>query len=175
MFFDRELIWIHTAGYTFLYFGYGSILVGAMGLQARSGRTRNGVWKRGISSMLTVLAWTGVFSYGIYLWHIDFAQQPVWYHLQPKLGMFSPPTRWAIAMIVYLFVAVIAGAFMTYLIEFPILRLRERWFPRPEAASAGSTAAVDASVAAINLLHPVEQFQGGGEIARVADQFSPRD
>lgn len=131
MFFKRELVWVHTAGYTFLYLGYGSILIGAMGLQARSGRVRTGISNRCVGGLLAVIAWIGVFSYGIYLWHIDFAQQPVWYHLQPTLSMFTPPVRWSISMTLYLCAAVIAGVLMTYVIEIPILRLRERWFPRP--------------------------------------------
>jgi peptidoglycan/LPS O-acetylase OafA/YrhL len=149
MFFDRNLVWIHTAGYTFLYLGYGSILIGAMGLQARSGRTQSGFWHRCVGGVLAAVAWVGVFSYGIYLWHMDFAEQPVWYHLQPKLGMFSPPARWSISMILYLSAAILAGVLMTYAIEVPVLRLRERWFPRPvDVPSAKPTAAV-ASQAAV--------------------------
>jgi peptidoglycan/LPS O-acetylase OafA/YrhL len=131
MFFDRPLVWIHTAGFTLLYLGYGSILLGAMGLQARSVPTRDRASNFAVRGLLAALAWIGVFSYGIYLWHLDFAMAPVWYHVQPKLSAFTPPSRWIVVNIIYICVAILAGVLMTYIIEFPVLRLRERWFPRP--------------------------------------------
>ena len=126
MFFPVDLVWMHTAGYMFLYVGWGSILIGAMGLQARSGQMRYRPWSRGVHRLLAVLAWIPACSamesiYGI----STLAQQPIWYHIQPKLTMFTPATAWCIAMFLYLSAAIIAGVLMTYIVEFPILRCAE--------------------------------------------------
>ncbi len=71
-----------------------------------------------------LVAWIGLYSYGIYLWHVSTAALVFKSgHLLP--GAFS--TAWiAIAQPIS---GILLGIITTKLIEFPMLRLRERLFP----------------------------------------------
>jgi peptidoglycan/LPS O-acetylase OafA/YrhL len=84
----------------------------------RRGRTRTR------SMLYRCVAFIGMYSYGIYLWHVSVIVPvlavgpflPSW--LVPVWTSFAPPAS-----------AILAGILLSRLIEFPALRLRDRLFP----------------------------------------------
>jgi peptidoglycan/LPS O-acetylase OafA/YrhL len=79
-----------------------------------------------------LVAWIGVYSYGIYLWHVSVLApiqaikayvpgwlMPVWLGLGPVVA------------------GTIAGVVATRLVEFPMLKLRDGWFPREVDSAVG--------------------------------------
>jgi peptidoglycan/LPS O-acetylase OafA/YrhL len=85
-----------------------------------------------------LVAWIGLYSYGIYLWHVSvigpidlFASRhrsfPGW-----LIGIAIPATGIAL------------GAITTRLIEFPALRLRDKFFPKRVDSAAGIPARIEA-------------------------------
>jgi peptidoglycan/LPS O-acetylase OafA/YrhL len=129
-FVPREKLFGHTAAYTLLYLGYGSILIGALGLQRRWAHAPPTHARKILNATGRVVAWIGVFSYGIYLWHIDFARNLVWYHLVPRLDRLPAQVEYLAILLIYVIVAVLVGAAMSLIVEFPSLRIRDRLFPR---------------------------------------------
>jgi len=91
------------------------------------------------SAVYRLVAWIGLYSYGIYLWHVS-VDAPIvainghmtgW--LQPVWQRVAPPV-----------LAIALGFVTTKLIEFPALRLRDRWFPRRVDSAVGIPAEVEA-------------------------------
>lgn len=74
------------------------------------------------------LARIGVYSYGIYLWHISVFAPCRWISakLPGALGL------WSYHLLPYIS-AILLGVLATKLVEFPFLRLRERWIPPDRA------------------------------------------
>lgn len=72
-----------------------------------------------------LIAWIGLYSYGIYLWHVSVFDpiERLTSHLGPHLGEIT-------AAIAAPGSGILLGAVMTKFVEFPALRLRDRWFPR---------------------------------------------
>ena len=97
----------------------------------REGKRRNWLYR--------AVAWIGLYSYGIYLWHVSVEaptyavarRLPSW-AVRPWLGL--APLAMGIAI----------GVVTTKLIEFPMLRLRERWFPRRVDTPVGEPAELEA-------------------------------
>jgi peptidoglycan/LPS O-acetylase OafA/YrhL len=121
-----EARWIVRVGFTMAYLGYGCILLAVISTPLGEG------WLgRLLSSRpARIVAFIGVYSYPIYLWHIDAAQEP----LQRLLasGSFSrvpEEARWLLIMAAYVGLATAAGVLMGKLIERPALALRDRLFP----------------------------------------------
>ena len=100
--------WITTFGLTLFYLGGGLLLIAALGLD-------------GNQRALRPLAYIGSHSYSIYLWHV-----PVLLLLLRVLG-----TRggWPLHFALYLVAVVGVGVAMALLVEFPVLKARDRWFP----------------------------------------------
>jgi peptidoglycan/LPS O-acetylase OafA/YrhL len=71
------------------------------------------------------IAWIGLYSYGIYLWHVS-VYAPV-----ASLALRIPPDlRPAFTAVGQPFFGIAFGVLLTRFVEFPMLRLRERFFPR---------------------------------------------
>jgi peptidoglycan/LPS O-acetylase OafA/YrhL len=85
-----------------------------------SGALVNRPWYRWI-------AWIGIYSYGIYLWH-TLALAPG-HRLMELMGMRSvPPTlSWLAVVIMQFSMAIVLGVVMTRIVEWPALRMRERY------------------------------------------------
>ena len=109
--------WLLTVGFTVIYLGAGAILV-AFHSQGWSFRP---------------LAFVGFHSYSIYLWHI-----PVSYLVLPYLA--NKRTEPGLFLAYYLVVAIAVGIILTWLIEQPGLRLREKWFGNAKRGGEGRDA-----------------------------------
>jgi peptidoglycan/LPS O-acetylase OafA/YrhL len=105
-------------------------------LPAVFGPQQQGLIRRLLSSwpMMAV----GTVSYGVYLWHMNLAQLEMkWFHLKVQATPF-----WLVALPV-LAMALAAAAGSYFVLEKPILRLKDRigWWNRPAAAPPAATAA----------------------------------
>jgi peptidoglycan/LPS O-acetylase OafA/YrhL len=100
----------------------------------QEGRKRNWLYR--------AVAWIGFYSYGIYLWHVSVAAPadavaahlPAW--LMPEWRSVAPAA-----------LGILTGVVTTKLVELPMLRLRERWFPRRVDTPVGEPAEQEAAEA----------------------------
>jgi peptidoglycan/LPS O-acetylase OafA/YrhL len=115
-----------TVGTTLLYLGYGCILLAAVLTpldQGRLGQILSGRLARGI-------AFVGMFSYPIYLWHMDLGLFPVIRLIRTEIFSSLPPwVAWNLYLMVYFVAAIVAGMVMSIIVERPALALRDRLFP----------------------------------------------
>src|SRR6267154_1996408 len=110
-----------TLGLTLLYFGFGIVLMICLNTY--------GVlpaWLAvPVSAIGTAFAFIGVYSYSIYLWHEEILEgTPVllWQLFHVKMGPFTE-------FVVCFSGSIAFGTLMSRLIEYPVLRLRDRMFP----------------------------------------------
>lgn len=110
-----------TVGITFLYLGFGIVLLFC--LQVRGILPRRMAW---VASRIGAgFAFTGMYSYSIYIWHVAvLAWLPKMIQrifrleaMPPGFGLF------------YFGFCILFGIAMSHLVEYPILRLRDRIFP----------------------------------------------
>jgi peptidoglycan/LPS O-acetylase OafA/YrhL len=86
------------------------------------------------AALYRLIAWIGLYSYGIYLWHVSV--------VAPMLAISHRlPTRlqvlWEMSTPI---TGVLLGFLFTRLIEFPALRLRDRLYPRRVDSAVGTSA-----------------------------------
>ena len=105
--FDGATFWMRTLGLVALYVGFGIALLLSLQLPLPDNAALRGI------------AYIGKHSYSIYLWHI-----PVLFLLM-RLGFEQLPN----STLIYFVGSLAAGIVMSKLIEFPVLRLRDRLFP----------------------------------------------
>jgi peptidoglycan/LPS O-acetylase OafA/YrhL len=101
----------------------------------------SGAWVRSI-------AYIGSHSYSIYLWHM--AVQ-IWIMRR----IVDERAHWGVYLFLYVTLSIAIGIGMSLLVEFPVLRARDRWFPsrsRPlNVGDAGAHAGTDGQRASPNL------------------------
>ncbi len=96
----------------------------------REGRSRPAAYR--------FVAWIGLYSYGIYLWHVSVIW-PVKAEAQRLHGWIS--VAWvALAPMI---LGIPLGIFFTKLVEFPALKLRDRLFPRRVDSAVGTPAELE--------------------------------
>lgn len=93
-------------GYLSLTVGFSLILIYAVNSQAMKAR-----WLRPV-------AWLGIYSYSVYLWHIAIAK---------LFTVLVKPTF--LSFWLYMAVCFLVGILAARLVEIPVLRIRDRWFP----------------------------------------------
>lgn len=104
---------ILSLGFTLLYIGSGLILIAF--IDDASVPTR----------LSRSLAFIGAHSYSIYLWHMPLSSVlDVWRHHSPG------PINWYIYLVLYLGGSIIFGILMSKTVEYPVLKIRDRLFPR---------------------------------------------
>jgi peptidoglycan/LPS O-acetylase OafA/YrhL len=109
--------WVYSWGFCLLYLGYALILMGALSWPVRATPR----------ALPRLLAWVGLSSYPIYLWHTLFAAKPSEW-VAHRLHL--PETvQWSAVTVVYLALAIFSGALLGMLVDKPVLRLRNRMFP----------------------------------------------
>lgn len=99
------------------------------------------------SALYRMVAWTGLYSYGIYLWHVSVLRyvvawggrlpaiaRPIWAGLGPTI------------------LAIAIGFIFTKVVEFPALRLRDRLFPRRVDSAVGIPAEIEESILKAKML-----------------------
>ncbi len=125
LFFDRNVTpFIWTVGYTLIYLGFGGILL--VMIYTPLGEGWSGRCLSGKSARL--LAWIGVSSYTIYLWHGLFALRPI-ESLDNLWLIHLPWLRWSLGTGLYLALAIGVGTLAGILVDKRVLRLRDRLFP----------------------------------------------
>ena len=110
------LMW--SFGYTFVYLAMGALLLFGYGYEGNATG----------SFPCRLVAAVGVYSYGIYLWHLS-VRDP----LSSICSHLPASTRWGALLFGQYFAAIILGILTTKAVEFPMLRLRDRLFPRGPA------------------------------------------
>ena len=122
---DQGNLIIGTFGSMMLYVGYGCFLLATVYTPAGAGWL--GKWFEGYTAR--TLAFTGFFSYPIYLWHLEFN-----YPLEILLRRFPltnlpAEIRWSGIFVLYTVLATAIGVVFGLLLEKPSLALRDRLFP----------------------------------------------
>ncbi len=104
-------------GFMLVYVGAGCLLIAALSLD----HFRRPAW-------LEWLAWLGKHSYSVYLWHML-----VLAGVRPLLGPISSSFgNYLLKELIFVAASWTIGIIMARLIEFPMLRLRDKWFPGRE-------------------------------------------
>jgi len=132
-FFSRDDKFLLTFGLTFLYLGFGGLLV--LTLELRN--ILSGTGAIVASRIGRVCGVIGMYSYSIYLWHaVLIAATQVFLRKNPHMHVAE------VALFpFYLLGSIALGIFFARLIEFPVLRFRDRLFPKlqqPSVAAAPS-------------------------------------
>lgn len=133
-FYGRDSRFFATFGYSFIYLAFAGVLL--LSLYVRG--IFSGRLARAMEFAGTVAAYVGMYSYSIYLWHEPVA---AWLpgFFRRTLGY---PTGAYGRFAVYFAGSVALGIIMSKLIEYPLLRLRDRIFPDshilPMAVQVGS-------------------------------------
>jgi peptidoglycan/LPS O-acetylase OafA/YrhL len=120
---------VNTVGLTVFYVGSGMLLVGVILCRAPTNR------------LILWLAALGTFSYSIYLWHMPMME----WGLPAIEKILGTKPYFAIRLCLYLVGSMILGVAMAKLIEFPALRIRDRWFPSPSRSSGEKVSNTDAA------------------------------
>ncbi|WP_020423976.1 MULTISPECIES: acyltransferase family protein [Cupriavidus] len=116
---QRNLVLEETIGYTIQSIGFAALIVLVL---EYSGKLRT-AW------LYRAVAWTGVYSYGIYLWHsVALAPGDLFIRKATALGVPAVPL-WGLALALQFAVAIVVGYAATRAIEFPFLRMRDALFP----------------------------------------------
>jgi peptidoglycan/LPS O-acetylase OafA/YrhL len=101
-------------GFMLLYLGAGCLLLSSFSLDYGY-----------CPVFLKWLAWSGKYSYSVYLWHLLAG-----YSLFPLVDTgLDTRLGWALDALIYFALCWIVGIILARLIEFPALRMRDRWFP----------------------------------------------
>jgi peptidoglycan/LPS O-acetylase OafA/YrhL len=132
LFIDPSTAFVRTIGLTATFLGSAAFLVAAY--HTREDDFRLSRWA--ISPTASLVGWIGVYSYSIYLWHVTvigivgrtFGRATASY-----LGDASP-LAWVLRVVVITGVVVLVGVIMTKLVEWPVLRFRDRLFPSRSAS-----------------------------------------
>ncbi|MDP3510675.1 MAG: acyltransferase [Candidatus Melainabacteria bacterium] len=117
--------YVLTIGLTLTYIGFGAILLALI-----STTETDGIWgKLLFGPIARGIAMIGFYSYGIYLWHIEFGFFPA-LALYPLLSGLPTSLSWLCEMILFVTFSVIFGTIMSRLVELPMLRLRDKIVPK---------------------------------------------
>ena len=143
LFIDPDTAFIRTVGLTATYLGAAAFLVAAFHTHAAQFRGPSG---RLLVGAARLLGWVGVYSYAIYLWHVTalgILEREVGGRLLTTGGVPSG-FSWFIAAAAVCVGAVVVGVAASKLVEWPVIRLRDRWFPSRSGTLPVGTSAPDA-------------------------------
>lgn len=132
--FDQSSFFMSTIGYTLLYLGFGGILLVSFYSFFEVPRLFRASW----NLVGTSLAFIGIHSYSIYLWHLPVAN---WGFM--AFHHFFRPLNYKLEFLLYLVASLGVGVLMAKLVERPSLWIRERFYPsriNPVSTSEPTTA-----------------------------------
>jgi peptidoglycan/LPS O-acetylase OafA/YrhL len=133
--FSRESRFFATIGYTLIYIGSGALLLLSLHVHDVLPKTLAAILK----PLGTCFARIGVYSYSIYLW--QGAVTAYLLGLTLKIVHLAPGRYGIFTLFVVETLAV--GIFMSKLVEYPVLHLRNRFFPSPISSSSNIAESVD--------------------------------
>ena len=123
---------IRTVGLTATYLGAAAFLLAAYHTHAAD----FGRWAPHARKTATLVAWVGTYSYTIYLWHVTVlgsSGRVLGGWLGGALtGLGGLP--WLATALVMTAAAIVAGVLASLIVEWPVLRLRDRVFPSRSTA-----------------------------------------
>lgn len=119
-FFDIKSTLINTAGLSFIYLGFALLL----GLVLSLKNFEVSAKKILSPALFTIISKIGIYSYGIYIWHL-FVKH---YGLYLIRQIYHPQSQ-GLEFIIYFVLSVGVGILMSILVEQPILKLRNKWIP----------------------------------------------
>jgi peptidoglycan/LPS O-acetylase OafA/YrhL len=133
--YDLEASFVRTVGLTGAYLGLGGVVL--LAVYARPELpTAETTWGQAPG---VILAWIGRCSYGIYLWHL-----PVRDWLIAKLAAIGWLTHGTGSeFLAFLGLSLLVGSAMTYAVELPILRWRDRVMPGRGRSLAAAVPSLD--------------------------------
>lgn len=112
----------HTVGLSGFALGSGLLLMAALHAPVR------------LQTAMAPLAKIGAYSYSIYLWHM-----PVLYTFLPKIReRLGGELSYVPAAVIGVGLCLLLGSAISRLIEYPVLRFRDRWFPSRSEALPGA-------------------------------------
>jgi peptidoglycan/LPS O-acetylase OafA/YrhL len=122
----RWPLFLSTLGYTCVYVGYSILLVHFV--HVTPGQGMIGRWM--LSPSARLIAFVGLNSYSIYLWHRD-AGWLAFARMQPLARAAHLPGElmWTLDTAAYVVGAIAGGVLMEWIIARPVQRLRARMFP----------------------------------------------
>lgn len=117
---------IKTIGFTLVYIGFGSLLI----IFLLSQTVKSKLPKILTPFFYRIVCFIGVHSYGIYLFHVY-----IIFYLISYFSIYEndPQTEsfWIkLSFVTYFLTSILLGIMVSYLIEKPSLRLRDKYFPR---------------------------------------------
>jgi peptidoglycan/LPS O-acetylase OafA/YrhL len=124
---DPSTAFVRTFGLTMTFLGAAAFLIAACHTHASHFR----VTGRLASAAALALGWVGVYSYAIYLWHVTAMGILERLIGRPVLAATGGTTQvgWMVAAGLVTFGAIAVGIGASHLVEWPVLRLRDRFFP----------------------------------------------
>lgn len=115
----RDVPLDESIGYTIQALGFCALIVLTIEYSHKLRETR----------LFRAVAWIGVYSYGIYLWH-SLALAPGDMLIRKFAALHVPAiAAWAPVLIAQFVIAIVIGYVTTRAVEFPFLRLRDAIFP----------------------------------------------
>jgi peptidoglycan/LPS O-acetylase OafA/YrhL len=136
---------VRTIGLTGTYLGSAAFLIAVYQTDAAD----FGFLRRPAGVVARVVAWIGFYSYAIYLWHVTamgILERIVASRLELWLG--GPGGLWWLASAFLISTgAILAGVVAAKIVEYPVLRIRDRYFPTRSGTLPVPSAMADSSAA----------------------------